>query len=129
MPLSSPDVAEMCQTLSEFLTDEIKPQIASSELQYKLKIALNMLSIIARESQQGAALATFEQRSLSAYLGVGAGEGGSAESLNTRLSEHIANADIAAESAGLLDMLEGITLGKMAIDNPRYSSYLKRVKN
>lgn len=129
MPLSSPDVAEMCQTLSEFLTDEIKPQIASSELQYKLKIALNMLSIIARESQQGAALATLEQRSLSAYLEVGTDEGGSAESLNTRLSEHIANADIAAESAGLLDMLEGITLGKMAIDNPRYSSYLKRVKN
>ncbi len=129
MPLSSPDVAEMCQTLGEFLTDEIKPQIASSELQYKLKIALNMLSIIARESQQGAALATLEQCSLSAYLGDETGNGSSAEDLNAQLSEYIANADIGTESVGLLSMLEGITLGKMAIDNPRYSSYVQRQKS
>ena len=55
------------------------------------------------------------------------GDDGSERSQNQRLVEFINSADIRPGEDDILPVLERITLAKMAIDNPRYASYVKHV--
>ena len=123
MSLSKPSVSQLCEALSEFIADELAPQISSSELSYKLKIALNILDIIAREAEQGPQFSVLEQGLLAEFLGTP----GDTDELNARLSEQITVGQFDGKEGQLIAVLERITLSKMAIDNPRYSSYKKRI--
>lgn len=107
---------------------EVTPAVADDGLKYKLKIAMNVLGIIARESELGEGFRRLERSALSEYLGDDS-ESADLEStdVNKRLLDHIGSGDIASRGDDLLATLERITVAKMAIDNPRYASYLKHV--
>lgn len=128
MPISQPNVSQLCDALQEFLTTEVAPAVDDDAIKYKLKIAMNVLGIIARESELGEGFRRLERSALSEYLGDDS-ESADLEStdVNKRLLDHIRNGDIASREDDLLATLERITVAKMAIDNPRYASYLKHV--
>ncbi|MFT6552693.1 MAG: hypothetical protein ACJA1I_002750 [Zhongshania marina] len=128
MPINQPNVSQLCDALQEFLTTEVAPAVDDDAIKYKLKIALNVLGIIARESELGEGFRRLEQSELNEFLGDDP-ECLKPESrdVNLRLLEHIRSGDIALRQDDLLAALERITVAKMAIDNPRYASYLKRV--
>ncbi len=133
MPVNQPNVSQLCEALQEFLGREVTPAVADDGLKYKLKIAMNVLGIIARESELGEGFRRLERSALSEYLGddaeSAAPESADLEStdVNKRLLDHIRSGDIASREDDLLAILERITVAKMAIDNPRYASYLKHV--
>ncbi|MFT6655967.1 MAG: hypothetical protein ACJAWI_002742 [Marinomonas primoryensis] len=133
MPVNQPNVSQLCEALQEFLGREVTPAVADDGLKYKLKIAMNVLGIIARESELGEGFRHLEHSALSKYLGDDAEsavpESADLEStdVNQRLLDHIRSGDIASREDDLLATLERITVAKMAIDNPRYASYLKHV--
>ncbi|CAA0105489.1 DUF6285 domain-containing protein [Zhongshania aliphaticivorans] len=128
MPISQPNVSQLCDALQEFLTTEVAPAVDDEAIKYKLKIATNVLGIIARESEQGGDFRHLEHSALNEYLGTDSESSGPEwTDVNQRLLDHIRSGDIASREDDLLATLERITIAKMAIDNPRYASYLKRV--
>ena len=128
MPISQPNVSQLCDALQEFLTTEVVPAIDDDAIKYKLKIAMNVLGIIARESELGENFRHLERSVLNEYL---SDEPESTvperTDVNQRLLNHIRSGDISSREDDLLAALERITVAKMAIDNPRYASYLKHV--
>lgn len=123
MPINQPKVSQLCEALRDFLEQEVTPAVDDSGLKYKLKIAMNVLGIIARESELGDQFQRLERIELGEYLGA---DGGNDE-LNQNLLKHIQSADLSAIDDKLLAALAQITVAKMAIDNPRYASYLKHL--
>ncbi|WP_295870934.1 DUF6285 domain-containing protein [uncultured Zhongshania sp.] len=123
MPVNKPNISQLCDALQSFLETELAPAVSDSALKYKLKIAGNVLGIIARESELGEDFKRMERDELNTLLG----DDGSERSQNQRLVEFINSADIRPGEDDILPVLERITLAKMAIDNPRYASYVKHV--
>nr|WP_255558284.1 DUF6285 domain-containing protein [Zhongshania aquimaris] len=109
--------------MQSFLETELAPAVSDSALKYKLKIAGNVLGIIARESELGEEFKRLESDQLNTLLG----DDGSEGNQNQRLIKLINSADILSQEDDILAALERITLAKMAIDNPRYASYVKHV--
>lgn len=133
MPISQPNVSQLCDALQGFLTTEVAPAVDDDAIKYKLKIAMNVLGIIARESELGENFRQLEHSALNEYLGDDPESLGVESTapertdINQRLLDHIRSGDIASRQDNLLATLERITVAKMAIDNPRYASYLKHV--
>lgn len=121
MPISHPSAAELCSAVGEFLREEIAPIAVGGDVNYKLRVAMNALKIIERELELGRDLQAVEQKSLADYLG----HDGDVGSLNVELVAQINTGELAGRDAELLAMLTKITMAKMAIDNPRYSTYKK----
>jgi hypothetical protein len=132
MPVNQPNVSQLCEALQEFLGREVTPAVADDGLKYKLKIAMNVLGIIARESELGEGFRHLEYSALNEYLGCDVestdpkSSASESTDVNQRLLDRIRSDDISRED-DLLAALERIAVAKMAIDNPRYASYLKHV--
>ncbi|MFT5889180.1 MAG: hypothetical protein ACI9BO_002006 [Zhongshania sp.] len=125
MPNHYPNSEQLCVALADFLAEEISPVVTDAGLQYKLRIANNLLKILARQVSTSEAVQDQELNDLKQYLGAE----GDLASLTERLIEHIRHDELAGREAELLLMLERVTLAKMAVDNPRYSSYKKRMQS
>lgn len=122
MPISHPSAAELCNAVGEFLKEEVVPIAVDDGVNYKLRVAMNALKIIERELQLGSSLRATEQKLLSDYLGYD----GDVDSLNAALIAQINGDELTGRDDELLAVLAEITMAKMAIDNPRYSTYKKR---
>jgi hypothetical protein len=125
MPNHYPNSEQLCVALAGFLAEEISPVVTDAGLQYKLRIANNLLKIIARQVSISEAVQDQELNDLKQYLGAE----GDLASLTECLIEHIRHDELAGREADLLLMLERVTLAKMAVDNPYYSSYKKLMKS
>ncbi len=121
MPINRPTESELIEAVVEFLQGEVLPQLNEPGLAYKAKVALNSLNIAARQSLQGDFLAQFESVLLGRYLNAE----GSAEELNALLIDKIREGEVDSSDAVLLDVLTTLSLNKLAIDNPRYSTFKK----
>jgi hypothetical protein len=78
-----------------------------------------VLDIVARELRLGPAAQAAEQARLRALLGAD----GTLAELNQRLCEAIASGRFDAGTPGLAGHLWAVTLAKLAVDQPGYSSY------
>lgn len=119
MALGYPSDSQLLEAVSRFLADEVQPVITDPAMAYRLKVALNSLSIVTRECEQSGALAELEREQFSRVLG----NQGSAEALNESLAEALREGRIDAASPEVLSALKAVSLAKLAIDNPRYSTY------
>jgi hypothetical protein len=118
MAINRPDAAELLAVLRTFLEREVAPQVAGST-QFHLRVAGNVLGIVAREIAQRPAADAAEAAGLARLLG----HGGPIEGLNSELVSKIrAGAFDGAEARrALLDHLKLVTAAKLSIDNPRYA--------
>lgn len=135
MALGYPSDSQLLEAVSRFLADEVQPVISDPAMAYRLKIALNSLSIVTRECEQSAALAELECEQFSRVLGTqGNAEAlnqslaealnsSMAEALNSSMAEALREGRIDAASPEVLSALKAVSLAKLAIDNPRYSTY------
>lgn len=119
MSESYPPAADLLSAVSEFLQGDVAAALTDNALQFKLKIAVNVLAIVQREIVLGPANAEAKKETWSALLG----EEGGSQTLQVRLSEAIAAGKFDGGDSELLSVLEAQTLRQLAIDNPKYSTY------
>lgn len=120
MAANRPTAAELLEAAREFLEAEAMDAIAADDVKFKLRIAINVLKLIERELLLGPGNEARELGQLQALLGR-ADE--SLERLNAGLCDRIRAGEFDDGLQQLLPCLQESTLDKLAIDNPRYSTY------
>lgn len=115
-----PDAAELVEAVAAFLEDKLLPELSGAR-RFEARVAVNALRIVGRELSAGDDEALADN--LRALLGAAAG-GADTEALLLRLAEGIRTGDLEEDDPALLAALRRYALGRLAINNPRYSSYL-----
>ena len=120
MALNRPTGVDLIAALRDFLDKDVAPQVDAAT-RFQLRIAGNVLAIVARELAQRGPAEAAEITGLRALLGAEATETG-LEALNQALVDRIrAGAfDGPEQRRTLLDHLKTATAAKLAIDNPEY---------
>jgi hypothetical protein len=90
---------------------------------YLERVVANLLTIAARERAQRPIVAEEEQARLRALLGWPHDHAGTLADLNRALAERIAAGTLGLHTPGLAAHLWQVTLAKLAVDQPSYSTY------
>ena len=86
---------------------------------FHAKVAANALAIAAREMTQAPRAA--ERAALAGFLGHEAG----LDALRAEVCGRLRAGQLTPETPGLLEALTTAVMAKVAVDNPRYSTYLR----
>jgi len=113
-----PDAAAIVATVNSFLRETILP-LLTGRAAFDLRVSMNALELVGRELASSPASDAAEAVRLSALLG----EAGTLQDLNQTLSRRIAAGEIGLETPGLIDHLRATAIEKLAVDQPKYSSY------
>jgi hypothetical protein len=81
---------------------------------------MNVLGIVARECRSGT---THDQREVESLQKLLNSESTDIVELNTLLCEQVRRGDLDARHDELVSALTAITMDKLSVDNPRYSTY------
>ena len=117
-----PGAAELIDAVSEFITREVAPTL-TGRLAFHARVAANVLGIVKRELEQGAAADAADAARLAALLGAE----GDAAALNEELCRRIEAGEIAADDPALIEHLWATTLATLAVDQPGYATYRRVV--
>ena len=117
-----PTPIELTKAVADFLRNDITPVISGHNA-FKLRVAINMLDLVARqltlvEGSDGA-----EATSLKQLLGLD----GALIDLNRALAETIAKGEVDLATPGLSEHLWQTTMAKLAVDQPNYGSYKREL--
>ncbi|HXG28070.1 MAG TPA: DUF6285 domain-containing protein, partial [Nevskiales bacterium] len=110
-----PDAAELLGAVADFL-EQLLPQLEGSQ-QFNARVSANVLRIVQRELTQP------DDGSLVEALQALLGAEGDFETLLTQLAERIRSGGFDEHNPQLLECLRRHTLARLAVDNPKYSSY------
>ncbi len=105
----------LIEAVAQFI-GEIEGRLSGREA-FHAKVAANALGIVARELAQQPRVA--EVAALSEFLGHAAG----VDALRAEICGRLRGGQLTPETPGLLDALLAATLAKVAVDNPRYSTF------
>ncbi len=111
---------ELVAAVADFLAG-IEGQLEGREA-FHAKVAVNALAIAVREMQQSPRAA--EMAALAGYLGHDAG----LDALRAELCGRLRNGQLTPETPGLTAALLAATMAKVAVDNPRYTTF-QRLKS
>jgi hypothetical protein len=117
-----PTPVELTKAVADFLRNDITPVITGHNA-FKLRVAVNMLDLVARQLTLAEECDAAEAASLKKLLGID----GDLIDLNHALAEKIAKGEVDLATPGLSAHLWQTTLAKLAVDQPSYASY-KREK-
>jgi Domain of unknown function (DUF6285) len=117
-----PTPIELTTAVADFLRNDITPMI-SGHNSFKLRVAINMLDLVARQLMLEEGSDRAEAARLAKLLGV---EGSLLEQ-NRALAERIASGEVGLNTPGLPEHLWQTTLAKLAVDQPNYASYKREV--
>lgn len=115
---NQPNVEALLDIVAEFLRKEAAPRLPGHTA-FHARVAANAVDIVRRELQLSPPALAAERERLVRLLGTD----GDLETLNRLLCERIASGEIDASTPGLVDHLWTVTLDKLAVDQPNYSSY------
>jgi hypothetical protein len=110
------------QTLIEAVADFLGTLPLEGQQAFHAKVAIGALGIVAREITQSPR--TAEEAALAGFLGHEA----PLDTLRAELCGRLQRRQLTPESPGLLDALTTAALAKLAVDNPRYSTF-KRMQD
>lgn len=110
-----PDAAELIDAVRGFLAS-IESRLSGREA-FHAKVAGNVLAIVERELRQQ------PERIERAALGELLGHDGDVASLRSELCAGLREGQFDSETPGLVDALMAATLAKLAVDNPRFSTF------
>jgi hypothetical protein len=105
----------LVEAVAQFIT-EIEGRLSGREA-FHAKVAANALGIVARELALQPRLA--EVAALSGFLGHDAG----VDALRAEICGRLRGGQLTPETPGLLDALLAATMARVAVDNPRYSTF------
>lgn len=122
----SPSAKELLDAVTHFLNTEIAPTLADPRLKFRALVAANVLTIVGRELEMGAAQASAERERLIVLLGTTADA--DAEQMTQELARKIraGDADEGALHAAVLAHVEQTVREKLQVANPKYLERLSR---
>jgi len=123
MDEEKPSTRELVEAVKEFLETKVFPNV-DKYTAYHTRVAVNVLKTVERELELGAGLAAGEKERLVTMLGLD----GTLRSLNTELCRRIRENEQDMQDPALISHLHQTTMGRLSIDNPRYSAYLKALE-
>jgi hypothetical protein len=88
---------------------------------FHAKVAANALAIVERELEQGP-----DAAEVAALASISRGEGGEVTDLRSAICAALRDGTFTPATPGLLDALITANLPRLAVDNPRYSTFLRR---
>ena len=113
-----PSAEKLLAAARAFLNETAMPQL-SGQAAFHARVAGNVLDILARELALAPGFNKAEQARLESLLG----EDGHLATLNRKLCEKIATGEMDLSNDALKNHLIRVTMGKLAIDQPRYQGY------
>ncbi|MDA9434249.1 DUF6285 domain-containing protein [Bradyrhizobium sp. CCBAU 51627] len=117
-----PTPIELTRAVGDFLRNDIAPLISGHQA-FKLRVAINILDLVARQLTLEEASDAREVARLRALLGID----GSVVDLNRVLAERIAKGEVDLATPGLAEHLWATTMDKLAVDQPNYGSYKREL--
>ena len=123
MTANRPTTVELVEAVSEFLESKVMPA-ADPHTAFHTRVAVNTLGIIRRELELGPGLEAEEHQRLRQILG----RDGGLDELNAELFRRIRDGSIDYQDQNLISHLYRTTMGRLSIDNPRYSSYKRALE-
>lgn len=117
-----PTPIELTRAVADFLRNDITPLISGHQA-FKLRVAINILDLVARQLTQEEGSDAKEVERLRALLGMD----GSITELNRALAERIATGEVDLATPGLAEHLWATTMDKLAVDQPNYASYKREL--
>ena len=113
-----PAAKDLLRTVQRFINETALPQL-SGHAAFHARVAGNVLDILARELELAPSFQKSEKARLESLLG----ETGRLDQLNRLLCDKIAAGEMDLATPGLKTHLIKTTMGKLAIDQPRYQGY------
>jgi len=113
-----PSAEKLLGAARAFLNDTAMPQL-SGHAAFHARVAGNVLDILARELELAPGFNRAETARLESLLG----ETGTLKELNRKLCDKIATGEMDLSDEKLKIHLIKTTMGKLAIDQPRYQGY------
>ena len=113
-----PSAEKLLAAARAFLNNTAMPQL-SGHAAFHARVAGNVLDILARELELAPGFNKAEQARLESLLG----ENGPLEVLNRKLCDKLATGEMDLSNEKLKIHLIKTTMGKLAIDQPRYQGY------
>ena len=113
-----PSAEKLLTAARAFLNDTAMPQL-SGHAAFHARVAGNVLDILARELELAPGFNRAETARLESLLG----ETGTLKELNRKLCDKIATGEMDLSDEKLKIHLIKTTMGKLAIDQPRYQGY------
>ncbi|MCK1744443.1 hypothetical protein IVA80_27390 [Bradyrhizobium sp. 139] len=117
-----PTPIELTKAVADFLRNDITPLISGHQA-FKLRVAVNILDLVARQLMREEGSDAAEMERLRALLGMD----GSVTDLNRALAERIAKGEVDLATPGLAEHLWQTTMDKLAVDQPSYASYKREL--
>jgi hypothetical protein len=115
-----PTARELLATLSTFFDEELLPSL-TGPLQYRVRVAANLVKILERELELGPAHDRDERAALAALVDCDAND--DLIAINTRLGEAIEAGRFDRQPEPLWRALMAITRAKLAVVKPPYDAY------
>ncbi len=113
---------DLLAAVRRFLTDTAMPQL-QGHAAFSARVAGNVLDILAREMALAPGFQKAETRRLRELLDIAPDTHVDLLELNQQLCAKIASGEMNLTSPGLRDHLIKVSMGKLAIDQPRYQGY------
>jgi len=117
-----PTPTELTGAVADFLRNDIRPVISGHNA-FKLRVAINMLDLVARQLTLAEGSDAAEAASLKKLLGIDS----ALIDLNRVLAEKIARGEVDLATPGLSEHLWQTTMAKLAVDQPNYGSYKREL--
>ncbi len=113
-----PDIKDLMLAVQTYLEQQALPQL-SGHTGFHGRVAANVLGILHRQLTLAPGFEAAEKARLENLLG----NTGTLEDLNRLLCQRIAAGDMGLDNAALMEHLTKTTMGKLAIDQPKYAGY------
>jgi Tfp pilus assembly PilM family ATPase len=113
-----PDIKDLMLAVQTYLEQQALPQL-SGHTGFHGRVAANVLGILHRQLTLAPGFEAAEKARLETLLG----KTGTLEGLNRLLCQRIAAGDMGLDNAALMKHLTKTTMGKLAIDQPKYAGY------
>lgn len=120
--MSVPNAAELLAAVRQFVETDVQRELKGRS-QFHARVAANVLRILERELALRPS--ETERQAFNAYFG----EALPPRAAQNRLAGAIRAGTLTESSPGLLDLLQTITLARLAADNPAYSTYRRLVES
>lgn len=120
MPTNLPSAAQLLDAVADHLSEDVLDKLSGHDA-FNLRVAINALRILQRETTLGPALDEAERRRLAALLH----RDGDRDALVADLCGRVRVDRLDHRDPALLDHLMQTALGKLSIDNPKYATYLR----
>lgn len=123
MPYDRPTKEELVSSVREFLEEKLLPEL-KGHTGFNTRVAINVLKTVERELKIGEQVSK-ETRERLANIINNKDENISNKELNIQLCQMIDSRELTYKNQDLVNHLWHTTMGKLAVDNPRYSSFMK----